>query len=275
MNPADPTQSALLAAAFSVALLHTLMGVDHYLPFVVLGRARGWGARKVAAITALCGLGHVVGSVLLGVIGIGVGAALGRLEWIESVRGSLAAWGLIAFGLIYMAWALKRGARDHRHVHAHAHSDGTVHSHDHAHHREHLHAHAAHANVKMPRPVGAVAVDMSAAEPIDDGDAGAASGAAMPAVSVTFWSMFIVFALGPCEPLIPVLMAPAFEQNWWLVAGVTMLFATTTIVTMVAMALVGTFGLSFAPIRLVERWGNVAAGAAIACSGLAIQFLGI
>ena len=36
-----------------------------------------------------------------------MGTALGMMEWIESVRGSLAAWGLILFGLGYMAWSAK------------------------------------------------------------------------------------------------------------------------------------------------------------------------
>ena len=232
-DPATP----LLVAAVSIALVHTLIGVDHYLPFVVLGRARKWSLSKVASITALCGVGHVIGSIVLGFVGIGLGVAIGSLEWIESIRGSLASWGLIAFGLTYMTWAFVRMRRRHRHTHVHTHADGSVHSHEHDHHAEHLHAHGA--------------------------------------ASMTFWSLFVVFALGPCEPLIPVLMAPAFEQNWWLVAQVAALFSGATIATMVAMAVVGTLGLRLAPLKGVERYGNVAAGAAIAGSGLAIQVLGI
>lgn len=232
----DPASTPLLVAAVTVALVHTFIGIDHYLPFVVLGRARKWSLAKVAAITALCGVGHVTGSILLGAIGIALSSALGTLEWIESVRGSLAAWGLIAFGLVYMSWALVRMSRSKTHAHVHAHEDGSVHLHDHDHHREHLHAHGT---------------------------------------SLTFWSVFVIFALGPCEPLIPVLMVPAFDQNWVLVAAVAALFSVTTIVTMVAMAMIGSLGLRLAPIRVVERWGNVAAGAAIAASGLAINVLGI
>ena len=53
----------MIAAAATLALVHTLLGPDHYLPFVALARARGWTARKTAAVTALCGVGHVAGAV--------------------------------------------------------------------------------------------------------------------------------------------------------------------------------------------------------------------
>lgn len=215
----DPARAPLLAAALSVALLHTLVGVDHYLPFVVLGRARKWSLRKVLGITAACGAGHVVGSIGLGFVGIALGTALGMMEWIESVRGSLAAWGLILFGLVYMAWAARGLYKDRTHGHAHP----------------------------EPSKIG----------------------------TMSFWGLFIVFALGPCEPLIPVLMVPAFEQDWWLVAQVAGLFSLSTIGTMLVMATIGTMGLRLAPLQAVERYGNLAAGFAILASGLAIQFLGI
>ena len=51
-------------------------------------------------VTAACGVGHVTGSILLGFVGISIGAALHRLQWIEGLRGDLAAWALTAFGLV-------------------------------------------------------------------------------------------------------------------------------------------------------------------------------
>ncbi len=57
----DPARAPLLIAALSVAFFHTLVGVDHYLPFVVLGRARRWSMRKVVAITAAQPLLKVAG----------------------------------------------------------------------------------------------------------------------------------------------------------------------------------------------------------------------
>ena len=92
----------------------------------------------------------------------------------------------------------------------------------------------------------------------------------------TFWGLFTVFALGPCEPLIPVLMAPAFAHDWVLVAQVTALFAAVTVGAMVAAACLGAAGMRLAgPGHALERYANVLAGGAIASSGLAIQLLGI
>ena len=94
---------------------------------VVVGRAQGWSYRKTAAITALCGVGHVASSVVLGVLGIGLGIALGHLEWVEATRGSFAAWFLIVFGLAYAGWSLARSRRGQRNVHVH--DGGLVHAH--------------------------------------------------------------------------------------------------------------------------------------------------
>ena len=49
----DSTLWILCGTAILIAFIHTVMGPDHYLPFVMLGRANKWSAKKVAAITAL------------------------------------------------------------------------------------------------------------------------------------------------------------------------------------------------------------------------------
>ena len=36
----------LLWTAASIGFVHTLLGPDHYLPFVAMSRAGGWSARK-------------------------------------------------------------------------------------------------------------------------------------------------------------------------------------------------------------------------------------
>jgi len=232
--------SILMTTAVSIALIHTLVGVDHYLPFVVLGRARKWPMKKVLGITALCGLGHVIISIGLGFVGIGAGMALDHLEWIEGARGSVAAWALIAFGLVYATYSFIRTQRGKRHTHAHVHEDGTVHTHEHDHSVEHMHTHNA-----------------------------------MNRRTVTVWSLFIIFVLGPCEPLIPLLMAPAWEANWLWVAGVALVFSAVTIGTMVVMAWLGSLGLRWIAAPSLERHANTLAGVAIATSGIMIQLLGI
>ncbi|MDP4185456.1 MAG: hypothetical protein Q8862_09885, partial [Bacteroidota bacterium] len=56
----------LSLTAASVGFIHTLFGTDHYLPFIVLSKARKWSNVKTAWITVLCGIGHISGSVLIG-----------------------------------------------------------------------------------------------------------------------------------------------------------------------------------------------------------------
>jgi hypothetical protein len=224
-------------ASVTVAGAHTFIGVDHYLPFVVLGRARKWSLAKVLGITALCGVGHVFGSIVLGFVGIGLGFAVSDLVDVESIRGSLAAWGLIAFGLVYATWALVRLIRSRAHSHVHAHEDGTLHTHKHDHQASHLHAHAG--------------------------------------AGLTVWAVFVIFVLGPCEPLIPLLMAPAWQYDWWGVAAVAGTFGVTTIAMMVTMAAIGSLGLRLVPMKKVHRYAHLMAGLAIFSSGVAIQALGI
>lgn len=229
----------LAGTAALIGFGHTLCGPDHYLPFIVIGKARNWSLTKTLWITFLCGIGHVGGSVVLGVLGASLGIALGRLEVFETWRGNLAAQALIIFGFTYCVWGIHRAIRNRPHVHAHVHGDDVVHTHQHTHIRNHAHPHEAQAR------------------------------------SVTPWVLFTIFVLGPCEPLIPLLMYPAAEHSlsgMLLVAGV---FSFVTIGTMMTVVLVSTWGIRFVKIAPIERYSHALAGAAVCLSGMAIQFLGL
>jgi sulfite exporter TauE/SafE len=111
--------TVLLFSAASIGFLHTLLGPDHYLPFIVMGKARKWSLTKVTLITILSGIAHVGSSVVLGLIGVAFGIAVNKLEIFESVRGSLAAWLLIGFGLVYFVWGVRKAIKGHSHTHDH------------------------------------------------------------------------------------------------------------------------------------------------------------
>jgi hypothetical protein len=231
----------LASTAASIAFIHTLLGPDHYLPFIVMGRARQWSKAKVAWITTLCGLGHVAGSILIGAIGIAAGVAVGELEVLEGFRGSLASWAVFGFGLAYMVWGLRRAMTGKSHTHAHIHPDGTTHSHGHDHRGGHVHVHEAPAQ---------------------------------PRASLTPWVLFTIFVLGPCEPLIPLLMVPAVEHGWHNVALISGIFGVVTIATMLGVVFAGISGLSFVSIKSAERFAHALAGAVVAICGGAMVFLG-
>ena len=200
----------LCGTAASIGFLHTALGPDHYIPFIAMGKARQWSKSRLALITVLCGLAHVLSSIVLGLFGIWAGSAIASLTNIESIRGELAAWALIAFGFLYFLWGLKN------------------------HHHEHK----------------------------NEGD-------------VTPWILFIVFALGPCEPLIPVLMYPAATEGMWAAALVATVFCVVTLVTMTTIVMLVSSGFSLIPLKKFERYSHAIAGATICCSGLAVQFLGL
>ncbi|MDA1193386.1 MAG: hypothetical protein O3A46_17050, partial [Candidatus Poribacteria bacterium] len=167
----------LCLTAATIALVHTMIGPDHYLPFIVMSRAGHWSRTKTYIVTLLCGVGHVGSSIVIGLIGVGLGVAVGQLEAVEGARGGWAAWALIAFGLAYGAWGVTRAMKNKTHRHLHVHEDGSHHDHGHNHHQEHVHAHASTNRVLTP------------------------------------WILFTVFVLGPCEPLIPILMYPAATHS--------------------------------------------------------------
>jgi nickel/cobalt exporter len=232
--------AALALTAATIGFLHTLLGPDHYLPFVMMARARRWSLAKTSWITGLCGIGHVAGSVVLGMLGIALGIGVTKIEIFESFRGNLAAWLLIAFGLVYFVWGLRRAIRNRPHEHRHVHGCGLTHTHTHVHTDDHAHVHQAET-----------------------------------AVSITPWVLFTIFVLGPCEPLIPLLMYPAAKSSLRGVIFVTAIFGVVTIATMLGVVLVFTLGIGFLPTARLERYSHAIAGATIGVCGAAIQFLGL
>jgi nickel/cobalt transporter (NicO) family protein len=214
----------LAVTAASIGFFHTLFGPDHYVPFIVVAKARQWTKRRTLAVTLLCGLGHVGSSVLLGMLGIACGTVLDRLISFESIRGDWAAWALISFGLVYFVYGLRRAfaAKDHGHSH-------TAHFHDR--HRGSFHW--------------------------------------------TPWALFVIFVLGPCEPLIPILMYPALQHSLLGTVVVTAIFSFTTIATMMVTVMLATYSFDLLPLKRFERFSHALAGSAIMLCGCAIIFLGL
>ncbi|MSR45775.1 MAG: hypothetical protein EXS13_01690 [Planctomycetes bacterium] len=244
----DVSSGSLVAVAATVGLVHTLAGPDHWLPFVAMAKAGGWTRRKTLVVTLLCGLGHVGGSLLLAASGVALGfsfeAAAEHVAGLAAARDSIATWLLIAFGAIYAAWGLKKAARHEQHVHAHAHADGTVHAHVHAHEAAaHLHPHVAVA-ARSPRRV------------------------------LTPWILFSIFVFGPCEPLLPLVLAPqlAGQRGAWV--AIVVAFTLATLLAMTAAVLFGLRATSLlARPRFVRlaRFQHAIAGLLVLACGVAMR----
>ena len=211
--------AVLLWSAMTIAIVHTLAGPDHYLPFVMIGKARNWKLSRVVTLTAICGVAHVLSSVLLGFLGIQLGVFVENLIGIESVRGEWAAWSLIAFGLIYGTWGLKK-------VFEQKQTDSHIHT---------------HHNSK----------------------------------NVTPWILFTIFVLGPCEPLIPVLMYPAMEHGIVSAMLVALIFGFFTIAIMMITVVIMFKGVQHIKFYFIEKYSHAIAGYTIFISGSAVKFLGL
>lgn len=229
----------IAGTAATLGFIHTVLGPDHYLPFIVMSRARKWPLSKTLFISFLCGLGHVLSSVILGFVGIALGVAVFKLENIESFRGGVAAWLLISFGFAYFIWGLWRAIKNRPHKHIHFHADGEKHEHKHVHKAGHTHVHEEKKK------------------------------------NITPWILFTIFVFGPCEPLIPLVMYPAAKHNTGGVVLVALAFGLTTIVTMLTIIAVMSWGASFVRLGKLERYTHAIAGAMIFISGLSVQFLGL
>jgi ABC-type nickel/cobalt efflux system permease component RcnA len=238
----SPEISVLISSAAVIAFVHTLMGPDHYLPFVSMALARRWSRSKMLWITAGCGLGHIAGSIALGLVGVALQTQLASLEWIESVRGDMAAWFLIAFGLVYFSWGMRAAYKNKPHSHWHQHGN-QLHNHGHQHHRAHAHVHEQ----KVDGAVGAIGP----------------------------WAVFIIFVLGPCEPLIPLLMYPAATESYSGLLLVTAVFGVVTMLTMLLAVFASAVGLQKIRLPGLEKYGHAMAGATLVACGSSIAFLGL
>ena len=229
--------SLLLTTAITIAFIHTIIGVDHYVPFIVLSRANNWAMKKTMFIVLLCGLAHVLTSVALGFAGIGLTVGVSLMVDIESIRGEIATYFLVAFGLVYTAYGIRRAVKNKAHRHTSPGGDTIMHV--------HKKNGASHEHMDSKKKTN------------------------------VFWGLFVLFVLGPCEPLIPILMYPAATRNTTALILVTTCFAVCTISTMLLLTFAGLKGMRMLKTEKLERYSHALAGAAILSCGLAVLLLPI
>lgn len=118
----------LIGAVIGVGILHTIVP-DHWMPIALIARERGWSRRETAQAALKAGTGHVVSTLLIGLIVWVAGIAFAtRFGTLVSTISSLA---LITFGGWIAIASLRElrthGEHGHRHDHDVAHPD---HRHD-------------------------------------------------------------------------------------------------------------------------------------------------
>ena len=225
----------LMIAAVTVASLHTISGPDHYIPFIALSKSRGWSLARTIGWTLICGCGHVWSSVLLGLGGAAIGWSLSKVKWMENIRGGIAGWAMISFGLFYGVWGLFRAWRNSPHKHFDIYEDGSVYVYEHRH--------------------------GEAVRPQDR-------------YAVTPWVLFIVFILGPCEPMIPLLYFPAAKSSWSGMLLLILVYTFFTLAAMVFMVMAGYYGLAFMKLEKLDRYMHALGGLTLFICGAGMVFMG-
>ncbi len=226
--------SLLLVTAITIALLHTLTGPDHYVPFIALSRSRKWTLTKTIYWTILCGCGHVWSSVLLGLGGAALGWSISKVSWLQGARGGIAGWVLLLFGLAYAIWGSIRMRKNSTHKHFDLYNN----------------------EVYVYEHTNGEAVPMHERH------------------RVTPWILFVIFVLGPCEPMIPLLYFPAAENSlpvMFLLIGVYTFF---TLAVMLLLVISGYYSVKFLQLQGLEKYMHALSGVTIFICGAGMLLMG-
>lgn len=219
------TTPALFAAAAGVGFGHAVLP-DHWVPLAVLGRARRYPLAKIARLSGLAGVAHVLLSIVLGAAIIAVG-----LQFRSSVShaqdaiigGLLIATGL-GFGVLQATGHGHHHDHDHDHGDGHEHGDGHGHSHGQGHGLGHGHG-------------------------LADPDTGHGIGR-LAAIMVPFGA-----AASPDLTILPVFLA-ATAAGAATAVGSVVIFGAVTIGTIVGLTLGAAKGGYQIKGEWLDRWGN-------------------
>lgn len=239
----------LLLAGSSVAIFHAILP-DHWMPIALVARAQRWSTARTTRVALWTGLGHVLGSIALGVIVIALGYGL---KSILRVEGPIVGIVLVLTGLALFLWSLRHpghrhldGAADHTHEHAlddheqdaegHDHHHEHTHNHAHAHHSEgHTHSHNHHPG--NPRARGA-------------------------------WLIPAGIAASPDPTILPVFLA-AIAVNVRTAIEVLVVYSLVTIVAIVGLSLVAVWGGYQVQWEWLEHHANQVTAAVLVALGIA------
>ena len=231
----DSTVWALLLSAVSISFIHTASGPDHYLPFIVISKSKKWSVTKTSILTVVCGFGHVLSSLALGFIGVFLGWQLNKISWFQDLRGNFSGWALLTFGGIYLIYGLIQAIRNKPHKHFDELGDD-VYVYEHN-----------HSEIVMPQK----------------------------RIKVTPLVLFMIFVMGPSEPLIPLLFYSGVKHSMSEILILVTSFTITTVLTMLGMVLLGRYGYStLFNTEKFERYMGVISGAVVTVCGIGMVFLG-
>ena len=224
------TGPALLAAAAGVGFGHAILP-DHWVPLAVLGRTRRYPLSRIARLSGLAGVAHVLVSIVLGAVIIAIG--LQFRSTIEHAQDTIIGCILIATGVGFLLLELTGHGHHHDHDHGHHHGE---HDHDHQHVGD-----DDHADEPVPRRLSGLV-----------------------GVMVPFGA-----AASPDLTILPVFLA-ATTAGIATAVGSLVIFAAVTIGVIVGLTLAAARGGYQIQGEWLERWGNVFTAAVLAIIGLVV-----
>jgi nickel/cobalt transporter (NicO) family protein len=235
------TTPALIAAAAGVGLGHAILP-DHWLPLAVMGRTRGYPLSRMARLSGLAGVAHVLVSLVLGAVIVGIG--LQFRSAIQHAQDTVVGLVLIATGAGFIV--LELTGRGHTHDHAGGHAHAHEHAHAGGHEHEHEHHHHDHHPDDRHRAAGSA-------------QRGGLRGLA--GIMVPFGA-----AASPDLTILPVFLA-ATAVGAGTAVGSLLAFALVTITTIVTLTLLATAGGYQMRGNWLDRWGNAVTAATLLAIG--------
>jgi threonine/homoserine/homoserine lactone efflux protein len=208
---------AILAASAGVGFGHAILP-DHWVPLAVVGRARRYPLSKVARLSGLAGVAHVLISIVLGGVIIAVG--LQFRSTVQNVQDTIIGCLLIATGVGFVA--LELVGRGHGHGHSH---EGHAHGHG-----GHSHGTGEDGHEDAPHDRGGIR--------------------GLAAIMVPFGA-----AASPDLTILPVFLA-ATTAGVATAIGSLVIFAFVTIGTIVGLTLAAARGGYQIRGQWLDRWGN-------------------
>lgn len=228
--------TTLALTGFTVAFFHAAIPT-HWLPFVLVARARGWGRVKTIAVTTLAGLGHVALTSLLGLgiawFGFQLDEEMGRaFPWIA---GGL----LLTFGGVYgwRQWT-GRGILHHHPPGSHHHAD-------------------EHCGEAPDRSHWDDELSDSTLVSKKAGDWSAISG------------LLVMLTLSPCEGFLPVYLS-GVQFGWRGFVVLSVILAVATLAGMTLFTWLALLGMERFRVRSFERYEAGLLGALFAILGVLI-----
>lgn len=231
--------ATIALTGFTVAFFHAAIPT-HWLPFVLVSKARKWSRGKTLAVSAFAGMGHVA---LTSLIGLGIAWFGFQLdEHAEELFPRIAGSVLLAIGVFYFWRQFSGRGVMHHHAPGGTHQPSATCGHGHAH---------SHWDDELK---GSKLVSLKAGD--------------WPVIS----GLFLMLTLSPCEGFLPVYLS-GVQFGWRGFVVLSLILALGTLAGMLLFTWLTLLGMDKLPIQKLERYEAALLGTIFTVLGLLMFFV--